>query len=236
MTRTLAGFFLGAFALAFAAFGPATAPSARADDLPDAEEMIERARFTVQRIANEQDLRDTVPRLLARAKGVMIFPNLLKGAFLIGGEGGSGVLMARDESGTWSHPSFYTLGAISFGIQIGGQASEAVIIIMTDKALQAILDNQVKLGGDVSAAAGPVGVGYAADTTTNLGADVYTYSTAKGLFVGASLEGAVTARREDWNKALYGPDATSRGIVLHRRYGDRRADALRETMARITGR
>ena len=232
MIRSFAAILAGALTLAIA-----VAPSVvRADALTDAEEMIERSRFTVQRVVSEKDLRETVPRLLARAKGVMIFPQLLKGAFIIGGEGGSGVLLTRDANGSWSHPAFYTLGAISFGLQIGGQASEAVIVIMTDKALQAILDNQVKLGGDVSAAAGPVGVGYAADTTTNLGADVYTYSTATGLFVGASLEGAVIARREDWNKALYGPDATARGIVIDRRYGDRRADSLRDALARITPR
>ena len=233
MFRTAFSLFAGAFALAVA--GAASVP-ARADAAMEAEELIERARFTVQRVASSDDLRDALPRLLARAKGVMIFPQLLKGAFLIGGEGGSGVLLTRDAQGNWSHPAFYTLGAISFGLQIGGQASEAVIVIMTDKALQAILDNQVKLGADISAAAGPVGVGYAADTTTNLGADVYTYSTAKGLFVGASLEGAVVARREDWNKGFYGPDATVRGIVVDRRFGDRRSDGLRETLSRLGGR
>ena len=141
MIRSLAASLCGAVALALAAVAPA-----RADALTDAEEMIERARFTVQRLANEAELRESVPRLLARARGVIIFPQLIKGAFLIGGEGGSGALLARDPNGTWSHPAFYTLGAISFGLQIGGQASEAVVIIMTDKALQAILDNQVKLG------------------------------------------------------------------------------------------
>lgn len=231
MIRSFAATFVGALTLAIAAV--ASLP-AQADAGTDAEEMVERARFTVQRVSGEQDLRDTVPRLLSRAKGVMIFPQLLKGAFIIGGEGGSGVLMSRDANGTWSHPAFYTLGAVSFGLQIGGQASEAVIIVMTDKAMQAIIDNQVKLGADISAAAGPVGVGYGADTTTNLGADVYTYSTAKGLFVGASLEGSVVARREDWNKALYGPDATVRGIVVDRRFGDRRGNSLRDALVRIT--
>lgn len=229
MTRSIATFALALFALLLAGCESAQTPSGALA----AEETIERARFSVQRIASQQDMRDTVPGLLARSKGVLIFPNLIKGAFLVGGEGGSGVLLTRDPQGNWSHPAFYTMGALSFGLQIGGQASEAVVIIMTDRALQAIIDNQVKLGGDISAAAGPVGVGVGAGTTTNLGADVYTYSTAQGLFAGASLEGAVVARREDWNKAFYGPDATVRGIVIQRRYGDRRADALRETLARI---
>lgn len=232
MTMRFASLLPAALALVAALFVAAPV-SAQSSNALDAEEIIEKARFTVQRVASERELEQNIPRLLSRAKGVMIFPQLLKGAFLIGGEGGSGVLLTRDEQGNWSHPAFYTLGAISFGLQLGGQASEAVLIIMTDKALQAIIDNQVKLGGDISAAAGPVGVGLAAGTTTNLGVDVYTYSTNKGLFLGASLEGAVVARREDWNKALYGPDATVRGIVIDRRFGDRRADALRETLARL---
>ena len=147
------------------------------------------------KIAREKDLRHTVPALLARAKAVMVFPMLLKGAFLVGGEGGTGVLLSRDEAGNWSSPAFYTLGALSFGLQIGGQASEAMLIIMTDRGLKSIIDDQVKLGGDLSVAVGPVGVGTAAATTTAFSADVYSYSVNQGLYLGGSLEGAVIARR-----------------------------------------
>lgn len=207
----------------------------RADDTtPD--EIVDRAAYTVAKIAGEQELRKTVPGLLARAKGVMVYPMLLKGAFLIGGEGGSGVLLSRDEQGVWSSPAFYTLGAVSFGLQVGGQASEAMLIIMTERGLRSVIEDQVKLGADVSVAAGPVGVGAEASTTTALNADIYTYSVTQGLYLGGSLEGAVVARREDFNRYFFGPEATVEGIVLDRRFHDPRADPLRRALAEAEAR
>src|SRR5690606_26484867 len=152
MKRRIFAAFRAFLALAILAPGG----SAVADDTtPD--EIVDRARYTVTKIAREKDLRHTVPALLARAKAVMVFPMLLKGAFLVGGEGGTGVLLSRDDAGNWSSPAFYTLGALSFGLQIGGQASEAMLSIMTDRGLKSIIDDQVKLGGDLSVAVGPVG-------------------------------------------------------------------------------
>src|SRR3546814_1574062 len=116
---------------------------------------------------------------MRRAKAVMIFPSLLKGAFFIGGEGGSGVLLTRDPQGNWSNPAFYTMGTVSFGLQFGGQSSEAILVVMTDAGLNAIIEDQVKLGADLSAAAGPIGVGASAATTTAAGADIYTYSRSE---------------------------------------------------------
>src|SRR3546814_8397065 len=97
-----------------------------------AEELVEKARLTVLRITREEELRYTVPNLMRRAKAVMIFPSLLKGAFFIGGEGGSGVLLTRDPQGNWSNPAFYTMGTVSFGLQFGGQSSEAILVVMTE--------------------------------------------------------------------------------------------------------
>src|SRR3546814_8339055 len=134
---------------------------------------------------------------MRRAKAVMIFPSLLKGAFFIGGEGGSGVLLTRDPQGNWSNPAFYTMGTVSFGLQFGGQSSEAILVVMTDAGLNAIIEDQVKLGADLSAAAGPIGVGASAATTTAAGAAIYPYSLHQGLFLGASLEGAVVAPRSE---------------------------------------
>lgn len=204
------------------------------DTTPD--EIVDRARYTVTKIAREQELRHTVPALLARAKAVMVFPMLLKGAFLVGGEGGTGVLLSRDEAGNWSSPAFYTLGALSFGLQIGGQASEAMLIIMTDRGLKSIIEDQVKLGGDLSVAVGPVGVGAAAATTTAFSADVYSYSVNQGLYLGGSLEGAVIARREDFNRYFYGPEASVEGIVLERRFHDPRGDGLRQALSEAEAR
>lgn len=200
---------------------------AKAADTVDQRQLISDSNFTLQRLATSENLK--VARiLLERARAVMIFPQLVKGALFIGGEGGSGVLLARNPDGTWSYPAFYTLGSISFGLQIGGQTSEAVLIIMNDKALTALMDDQVKLGGDISAAAGPVGGGIEASATTSLGEDIYTYSTNKGLFVGASLEGAVIARREDWNGEFYNGVTAPEAIVLQGKASNPVAEPLRQ--------
>ena len=147
----------------------------------------------------------------------MIFPNLFKAGFGIGGEGGTGVLMVRGASG-WSPPAFYTLAAGSLGLQVGGQLSETIFTIMNEKALDAVLDNQMKLGGDVSAAAGPVGKGIGADTTTNFGADVYTFAKTSGLFGGVSFEGAGMLKKDSWNRAYYGEGASPYAIVIQRKF------------------
>ena len=195
----------------------------------DQQQLISNSGFTLQRLATSEKLK--VARiLLERARAVMIFPQLVKGALFIGGEGGSGILLARNPDGTWSYPAFYTLGSVSFGLQIGGQTAEAVLIIMNDKALTALMDDQVKLGADLSAAAGPLGSGIEASATTSLGEDIYTYSTNKGLFVGASLEGAVIARREDWNGEFYGGTTSPDAIVLHGQASNPAADPLRQDL------
>lgn len=228
VTAVFAGLMAAAMAI--------TAPAARAQDgLSAAEEMVEKARLTVMRIPREEEMRYTVPNLMRQAKAIVVFPSLLKGAFFIGGQGGSGVLMTRDANGSWSNPAFYTMGAVSFGLQIGGQSSEAILVIMTDKGLQSVMKDQVKLGADISAAAGPVGMGASAATTTAFGADIYTYSMNQGLFIGGSLEGAVIARRDDWNESFYGPGATVNAIVMERRFGNRKADPLRQAVADVTG-
>lgn len=209
------------------------AGQAKAADTVDQRQLISDADYTLQRLATSDDLK-AARILLERARAVMIFPQLVKGALFIGGEGGSGVLLARNPDGTWSYPAFYTLGSISFGLQIGGQTSEAVLIIMNDKALTALMDDQVKLGGDLSAAAGPVGAGIEASATTSLGEDIYTYSTNKGLFVGASLEGAVIARREDWNGDFYNGVTAPVDIVLHGKASNPAAEPLRQDLQKYS--
>jgi len=164
---------------------------------------------------------------------VLIFPALIKGAFFIGGEGGSGVLLTRNSNGSWSYPAFYTMASVSFGLQFGGQTTEAILMLRTDGALNAVLDTQIKLGADVSVAAGPVGLGVDGAITTNAGADIFSYSTSQGLFAGTSLEGAVIARRGDWNRAFYDSRATPRSIVVDRAHANPAADALRDALGQF---
>lgn len=201
-------------------------PAAQAQGSTSQEELISNAGFTFRRLIENEDFQ-AAQVLMKRARAIMIFPSLLKGAFFLGGEGGSGVLLVRRPDNSWSYPAFYTLGSVSFGLQIGGQSSAAVLLVMNDKALRALLEDQVKLGGDLSAAVGPVGAGIAASATTSFGEDMYTYSTTKGLFIGASLEGAIIARREDWNGDFYNGVVAPAEIVMQDKVSNAKADPLR---------
>ncbi len=143
--------------------------------LTSEEELVEDCRITVQSLLSDPDFQ-WLDDYIVKAKGIAIFPALIKGGFILGGEGGTGVLLGRLENGTWSYPAFYYMGAASLGLQIGGQVSEVVLTIMSEKALDAVIDNQMKLGGEVSMAAGPLGKGLEASTTTNLESDVYSFA------------------------------------------------------------
>jgi lipid-binding SYLF domain-containing protein len=162
---------------------------------------------------------------------VLVVPSLIKGGFILGAEGGSGVLLARDARGQWSGPAFYTLGTGSIGLQAGVQDSEVILVIVTEKGLNAILDKSFKLGADASVAAGPIGgAGVAAATTAGLGADIYAFARTRGAFAGISLEGTAVVRREAWNKAYYGKAVDPRAILIQRQLSSPGADRLRRAL------
>jgi lipid-binding SYLF domain-containing protein len=198
--------------------------------LSDQQEIIDKARITFDKLIQSPEFAE-LPNYVKRAKALMIFPELIKGGFIIGGEGGSGVLVVRDTNQGWSNPAFYTLAAGSLGLQIGGQVSEVVLTIMSEKALDAVIDNQMKLGGEVSMAAGPLGKGLEASTTTNLESDVYSFAKTAGLFGGVSLEGAGILKRDSWNASYYGTGATPYAIVIERRFTNPNAQPLRDALS-----
>jgi lipid-binding SYLF domain-containing protein len=166
------------------------------------------------------------------AKGILVIPTLLKAGFFFGVEGGSGVLLARNEKGEWSHPAFFTLGGASFGLQIGVQAAEVAFVLRTEKGLEAIISSEVKLGLDGSISIGTFGKGIEGSTTLGLGGDIVAYSKSVGAFAGVALEGAIIRRRNDLNREYYGDAAaTSRAIVLEGGHANPQADELRETLA-----
>ena len=185
----------------------------RARHSRESTQAVEKARFTLDSFMNDSNMgafRD----LLKDAKGVLIVPQMLKGAFVVGASGGNGVLLVRDEkTGRWTGPAFYTLGGGSFGLQIGGEASEVILLAMTDRGINSLLANSFKLGADAGLAAGPVGVGVSAGTA-NLSADILSFSRSKGLYGGISLEGAVVAVRGDWNDAYYGRNVSPADILV----------------------
>ena len=135
-----------------------------------------------------------------RAKAVMIAPELVKAGFIFGGSGGRAVVLARDpKSGKWVGPAFYTMATASVGFQAGISVSEAVTLVMTEKGLNSLLATSVKLGGDASVAAGPVGAGAKSDVV----ADFITFSRSKGVYGGLNLDGTVISITNDWNELYF---------------------------------
>ena len=193
------------------------------------ERVMDRSSATAQRMFSDPDYAKLV-ELSTRAKGIMVFPDVLRAAFIFGARGGSGVLMVRDEAGAWSGPAFYTIGGVNWGLQAGGQSQEIIIVIMTEKGLNAIMNRRATLGADLSVAAGELGTGLNAATGVGLGADMYAYSRSSGLFVGISLDGSVIWPRTEYNEMLYGAGATPQGILFDKQFTSDRANALVEAM------
>ena len=171
------------------------------------------------------DIPDNIPQsVIDKADCVVVLPSVLKFAIGIGGSYGRGVMTCRSGEhfrGPWSAPSMMALEGASFGFQAGGQATDFVILVMNDGGANAILASKVKLGGDASVAAGPVGRNAAADTDVTLRAEMLTYSRARGLFAGISLAGSTIRPDNDANERIYGKKISAREIVLH--------DAVRPT-------
>lgn len=229
VTPSVAGRRRTVFAAAVAAvmLGFALANSAAATT--PAEELVEKSRFSVERMLADPDMQK-LKSIVQQARGVVIIPQLVKGGFIVGAEGGSGVFMARGADGSWSSPAFYTLAAGSFGLQIGGQVSEVVFVLMTDGAVEALLGNELKLGVDAGVAIGPLGMGLEASTTTNLGADIYAFSKSVGLFGGVAFEGAKLISRNSWNDAYYGAPAPARAVVIEQLFFNAQAERLRHAL------
>jgi SH3 domain-containing YSC84-like protein 1 len=154
--------------------------------------------------------------LLNRAVCVGIVPGEKKGAFIIGGSFGRGALVCRTHgTGAWGAPSMFSIFGGSYGLQIGGQSTDVVFIVMNSGGARKLLQSGVKLGADASAAAGPVGRDAKAETDVQLHAEILTYSRARGLFAGISLAGSVIRQDEDGNERLYGHAVTAKDVLLH---------------------
>ncbi len=196
----------------------------------EAEGLIDKASVVVKSFSADPDLnwfRDKVKE----AKAVLIIPQSIQGAFFIGGSGGSGALVAYDAaSNTWGYPAFYTIGSLSIGLQFGGEASEVILLVMTDRGMEKLLTSSFKLGADITLAAGPVGGGAAAGT-----ADVLSYARSKGAFAGFSLAGAVVKTKDKFNEAYYGKSVSPTDILIRKDVSNPHADQLRQEIASATG-
>lgn len=224
--------FHGLWIIAMAVLGILPLSEARGD-ISKPEELVERAQITLESFVTNPNctwLRDH----LKEARAVLIVPQILKGAFIVGGAGGSGVVSVRDErTGTWSPPAFYTLGSASIGLQIGAHASEVILMVMTPSGIDALYSSTFKLGGDATVALGPVGLGVEGSTPHNLSADFLSFSRSRGAFAGMSLDGTVIAARDDWNEQYYGKPVKPVDILLLRKVNNPHADKLLSTLARL---
>ena len=203
------------------------APAARADWMDD---FVADAQATVVDFEHDPQM-EWFRENVSHAKGMLIVPQLVRAAFLFGGAGGSGVFLARDrQTGSWSYPAFYSMGAASVGPHFGGEAAQVIFLMMTDRAVDSMLATTFQLGADVEVAAGPVGRG--AKTAT---ADILAFSRGKGFYGGATVDGAVIATRDSWNAEYYGRPIRPMEILIDRAVVRPRADGLRDAVARVTG-
>jgi lipid-binding SYLF domain-containing protein len=195
------------------------------DDTTRQRALMIEAQGTLESLLSDPDYPSLLS-LATRAKAVLIVPRLLRLSFFLGGHGGSGVLLARSAGGKWSNPAFYTIGGINYGFQIGGQSSELILAIMSEKGLEALLKHELTLGADAGASIGTLGRGAKVATGMGEDADVYAFTRSEGLYVGVALDGTVITPDSGWNEALYGKGATPKGILVEQRYSTPFAEKL----------
>lgn len=196
------------------------------------QSLVDRSTLAVQEVLSVGNDRLDAASALRRARAVLICPQVFRGGFFFGGEGGGCVMAARDASGSWSSPAFYSLGSGSFGLQAGIQDLQLVLLVMNDRALNALLDSQLKLGADASLAFATFGGSASAATTTAVGADILAFARARGLYAGLTLEGSLLSSRSEWNRAYYGVEVDARGVVVAMRAHNPGSDPLRAALIR----
>ena len=203
----------------------------------DEQQVVDDSTNAVEHLATSSGLAANARDLLHRARGVMIIPSLVQGGFIFGAQGGTGVLLSRDpKSGSWSYPAFYGMGAGSFGLQIGLEVSKIMLIIMNDKALNAIMANEFKIGAEAGIAVVTLGGGAEASTTAAGGADIYALAESAGLFGGIAIQGGIVKPRLQQDHNYYGPNVTAQQIVLSRSARNPAAEKLRAALAQVSGR
>jgi lipid-binding SYLF domain-containing protein len=217
-------------AIAILVLGAALAHPATAQE--EEQFLVERAKETVERIRIDPDYKK-INELLLRSHGALIIPELVKAGFILGGEGGTGVLLRRDaETGRWGYPAFYDFGAGSIGLQIGVSASEVIFLFMTKEGLELAMSDKMKFGADAGVAVANLGGGAEASTTTNLDADIYAFSRSQGAYAGISFEGAVIVPDQDRHQRYYGTRYTARQILFDEVARNAGADGLRDALVK----
>ena len=189
------------------------------------QQIVDKAQLTLEAFASDGQLKDAFKQLSKEARALLIIPQFMRGAFIFGGAGGSGVLIARDErTGKWGDPVFYNVGSASFGAQIGADVSEMVLVVRTKKGLEEFFTNDFKLGANAGMATGPVGAGMAAQGIT---ADIVSYARQKGAFAGMAIDGAFVSVSNEANQAYYGKPVRPTDIIVKKDIGNPKSLQLR---------
>ena len=197
----------------------------------DQRSLVTAATLTFANFRNDPDMA-WLKRNLARAKAVMIAPQITKAGFILGGSGGRAVVVARDpKSGKWVGPAFYALATASVGFQAGIAVSEMVTLVMTDKGLNRLLADSFKMGGDAAVAAGPIGAGAQSD----LVADFVSFSRAKGIYGGVNFDGTVVSTSDKWNRIYYGKAVTASDILVRTSVRSKQASELLNLVTAAVG-
>lgn len=232
MKRSLA---LVAAALLFAPMLAARNP------MPDTKDENNRLEDAGKVMHEIMDVPDNIPQnLIDKARCVIVLPSIVKAAFIFGGSYGHGVMVCRtgaDYSGPWGAPAMYALEGGSWGLQIGAEATDFVILVMNNRGVDSLLHSKVSIGGDISAAAGPVGRNAAADTDAYMRAEMLTYSRSRGAFAGISLSGSSLRPDTKANHDLYGRDITPGEIISESKvHAPPSADTLLHILRRVSPR
>jgi lipid-binding SYLF domain-containing protein len=214
--------FLGAALLSGAAL---TVPAVRAQ-MPEQQIIIDGARKTLADLRRDKAFGNA-EQLLREARAVMIVPRLIKGGFIVGGEGGNGVVMARTRHG-WSDPAFFVIGAASFGLQVGLEQSELILLVMTEKGLNGLLRDNFKLGVQAGIAVVTLGSGVEGAIAGRTPPDVVVWSSSTGLYGGLTVDGSVIQSRPNWDADFYGRRVTTRDVLFGHVTSERAAPLRRE--------
>ncbi|HEV7264852.1 MAG TPA: lipid-binding SYLF domain-containing protein [Falsiroseomonas sp.] len=217
------GIALAAFLLVAA---PALAQQAQ-------QTLVDRATLAVQEVMTGGDRPEDAQDFLRRSRGVLVCPRIFRAGFIIGGESGTCVLVGRDGSGSWSSPAFYQMSSGSIGLQAGIQDATLVLMIMTERGLNALMNSQFTLGADAALSFATFGAGIQGGTTTAAGADIVAVARSRGLFAGMSLEGSLLTYLPDYVRAYYGREASARQIVVAMDVHNPGSDPLRAMLMRF---
>jgi len=204
------------------------APATAADEAEE-QALVDKALTTFNHFMTDPNM-GYIKAHLKDSKGLIIVPSLVKGGFVFGGSGGHGILLEQDEkTGEWSEPAFYTVGSVSWGLEIGIQDSEVILLVRTTKGLDSLYTSSFKLGADVSVATGPVGTGAAAKGVT---ADMVSFARSKGVYAGLSLDGSVIGTRDKANHAYYGESVRPVEILVAHTVKNPHSAKIREALAK----